>query len=102
MFQGEQLPAVVIHRIDGARDYAMQGPTGLVSSRLQIDCWAKTYTAAKTLARAVAAVLSGIRDDDIGIQGVFIDSERDLGESGSNQAEYLYRTMLDLNIWHRE
>ena len=101
--QGSALPALVFNRIDGAPLYADDGEVGLAQARVQIDCWAATYTAAKQLARAVKASLSGFVGEAGGVDfpSILIDAERDLREGGSNAAEYLFRTSIDFIVWHR-
>jgi len=102
--QGSALPSISLQRVSGVRDYAMQGPTGLVASRVQIDCWGSTYASALGVARAVRDLLSGIRRD-IGsteFQGAFIDSERHGYEKDGNAADAFHRVSMDFQIWHTE
>lgn len=98
--QGSQLPAVVLHRISGVRDYHMAGPSSLVSSRVQADCWALEYRDAVSLSRAVRGVLSGYRAGDT--QGAFIDAERQSVEKETDGAQRYFRVSLDFIIWHAE
>lgn len=98
--QGASLPAVVLHRISGARDYNMDGASGLVRSRVQADCWALTYKDAVRLSRAVRGALSGYRAGDT--QGAFIDSERQSVEKEADGAQRYHRVSLDFIIWHAE
>lgn len=93
-------PYVVMSWVSGPRNYHMQGPSGLVSSRVQIDCYDKTYLAAKALARAVRTILSGYRGGVI--QGVFLDSERDLPASDAGTVNHLFRVSLDFMVHHQE
>lgn len=96
--QGAASPCVVLHRVGGEREQSMAGPDGVVSSRVQVDCWGVTYTAAKSVARQVVAALNGYRAG--AIQRVFIDSERD--DQFLDPPDPLYRTRLDLRVWHTE
>jgi hypothetical protein len=106
--QGSTLPALVLTRIDGLPDYTMAGPSGLVSSRIQVDSWAQTYAAAKDAARAAEAALSGI-DVEIGdgnspatvttLRGGFKQGERDDFEKSAGGVE-LYRVSQDFIIWN--
>lgn len=98
--QGDPLPAVVIHTIDGLPDYTSQGPSGLLSSRIQFDCWGKTYASAKSVARAVAQRLSGFKGTVSGVvfQGGFLEGERDSYEEGTGKSD-LFRVSLDFIIW---
>lgn len=98
--QDAQLPYVVLNVISAPRDYHTRGPSGYVQSRVQCDCYGSTYSAAKTTARALRAATSGIRGDDI--QGVFIESERDLPAEDAGPVNNLFRTSIDLIIHHKE
>jgi hypothetical protein len=97
--QGSSLPALVFNRISGVRDYTMTEASGQVESRVQIDAWAVSYAAAKTLARAVRACLSGIKGtySGVAIQGVFLDGERDTFEGEA--PDRIYRVSMDFNVW---
>lgn len=100
--QGSPLPAVVIQRVSGGPEYADDGEVGLLGARVQVDCWGETYAAAKDQAIAVRGALSALRDR---VQGattfiyVTLEDERDTREPGYNNAEYLFRTSLDFDVW---
>jgi hypothetical protein len=98
------LPALVLTRISGARDYHMQDASGLVSSRVQVDCFAETYTEAKQTARAVVNVTNAYTGtvDGVTFQHVAISGERDYDETESGANRHLFVTSLDLLIWHTE
>jgi len=101
--QGGGKPSIVLSRITGIRDYHMQGPSGLVRSLVQIDCWAGTFTAALTLGRAVIARLSGVGGGDVaGFQLVSLINERHGFEPGAETAERFHRVSLDFELWHSE
>ena len=76
--QGKPDPMAVLYLISGVPDYHMQGASGLVESRVQIDCRAGTVAEALALARAIEARLSGYRGtrDGIKFMGIFKQSER--------------------------
>jgi hypothetical protein len=101
--QAAASPRVVLYRIDGLRDMHMQGPSGLVASRVQVDCIGASYGSAKTVARAVEAILSGYSGSAGGIrfEGCFLIGERDDFED-TDTPDKLFRTSLDFNIWHKE
>jgi hypothetical protein len=100
--QKRELPAIVFTRVDGAPLYADDGEVGIEDPRIQIDCYGETYKSAKLTARAVVARLSEFDGTTGGVkfQFVMLDAERDFRESGSNSAEYLYRTNLDFICWN--
>lgn len=98
--QGTKAPYAVMQRITGIRDKHFQGTSGLVESRVQIDCYNKTYDGVASMARAVNALLSGRR---VGIiQAIFIDSERDLPAADAGDVKQLFRKSLDIIIHHKE
>lgn len=102
--QGETIPAgkgsLVLHRIDGAPSYHLTGPSGLVESRVQADCWALSYGAAKALARAVEDRVSGARfvRGAIRFDAILIIDERDSTFDENNTP--LFRTSIDLAVHH--
>jgi hypothetical protein len=100
--QASALPALVFNRISGAPVYTDDGEAGLAESRIQIDCWAETYSVSKALASAVKASLSGFvgASSGVTVQNILIITERDRRESGSNAPEYLYRVNLEFSVWH--
>jgi hypothetical protein len=102
--QASRLPALVLHRTGGDHDYSMDGPTGLVWSRVQMDGWARTYTEALTVARAAlhaAHRLKGVYQNTR-FQGIFVDGQRDLKTDLNNVdlSERLKAVSVDLRIWH--
>jgi hypothetical protein len=102
--QGAALPYVTVEAITRGPLYADDGAVGLTQDRVQIDCWATTFSGARALADAVIARLSAVRDV---VQGattfvyMLIDNTQDLREAGSNAFEYTYRMSLDVIIWRR-
>ena len=100
--QGNALPAVVLTKVSGVADYTMQGPSTYEQSRVQVDCYASTFLASVTAARAVTAKLSGLRTVQGGTEflGVFKDSERQSHEEGSGGV-WMHRVSLDFLVHHR-
>ncbi len=97
------LPAIVLTRISGTRDLDLHGASGLVDSIVQADCYGETYASAKGAARALRDAVNGrsFTERGVVIQRISIDSERDTNER-DGQARDLFRTSLDLTIWHDE
>lgn len=100
--QASSLPALVLHHISAVRRYTNGGPSDLVTSRVQTDCWALTYEGALALSRAVRARLSGVREqlNGIDVQGIFLDSESH--EYDPDAQEKVHRVRFDFEIWHSE
>lgn len=76
----------------------MQGSSGYVTSRVQIDVYADTYVSAHGTAQSVVGVLSGYRGGSI--QGIFIDSQRDLTGIERGDPNELYRVSIDAIVHH--
>jgi len=95
--QGDALPCIVLHRIDGAPDVHHGGRSGLVQSRVQVDCWGSSYGSAKAVARAVENAITaqtftqGATRFDV----ILIADERD---TTFDETTPLFRTSLDLMI----
>lgn len=110
--RGKPLPSIILTQISGVPDYTMAMPSGLVASRVQVDCWALTNLDATAVARAVKTALSGLRttvpaaaigQPGLQIQGAFLENQTDLPEdSASPPDEVLHRISLDFIIWHDE
>lgn len=98
--QGSALPAIVLHRIDGSPDYHLTGSSGLVESRVQVDCWGLSYGSAKAVARAVEAAVSAARftRGAIRFDAILIVDERDTTFDEGNVP--IFRTSLDLQVHH--
>jgi hypothetical protein len=98
--QASALPAIVLNRVSGGPLYADDGEVGLEQGRIQIDCWADTYSGAKLLARAVTACLSAFDGtvDTKTFEFIELENERDLREGGGDAAAYPFRTSLDFVV----
>jgi len=98
--QASALPAIVLNTISSTPSYSDDGEDGIREDRVQIDCWGSTYASAKSVARAVTTALSAYRGtvDDVTFQYITLDLQHDFRESGSNAAEYLFRTSLDFLV----
>lgn len=100
--QGITSPSIVQTRISGPGDYHLQGPSGLISLRVQLDAWAGTADAAASLANLVKDRLDGYRGtmgtggDAVTVHGVFV---ADLREDYDDEAQ-LYRSGRDFFIHH--
>lgn len=93
--QGQTVPAISLWRVAGGDGYTFDGPDGQTESVVQVDCWAADYSAAKRLARAVKALVSGQSAQGLTL---FVRAERDGYED--DPASLLFRTSLDLTVWH--
>ncbi|WP_426041505.1 DUF3168 domain-containing protein [Brevundimonas sp. TWP2-3-4b1] len=95
--QGSPLPCVVLTRVDGSPDVHHGGRSGLVQSRVQVDCWGVSYGAAKAVARAVETAVTAqtFTQGTIRFDVILIADERD---STFDEITPLFRTSLDLMV----
>ena len=96
--------AISYQEISGQGDHHNEGASGLVQVRMQISCWSKTPAGASALFRAVKESIDGYRGsmgagaEEVDVQGVFIDSWRELFDDGAN----LFGKVADYFIWYAE
>ena len=96
--QGKPFPAIVLNLVSDAGGHTLTGVDGLSNGRVQVDCYADDYGAAKTLSHAVRAVLDAYSGG--GFSGIFHTATRDGREGGTNEADRPFRVSLDfLTHW---
>jgi hypothetical protein len=98
--QGVTGASLVYNEISGQGDHHNEGASGLVSVRMQIGAWAPTADAAHALFLAVKEAIDGYRGPmgNVDVQGVFIDSWRDIDDTEAN----LRGKIADYFIWYAE
>lgn len=93
-------PAISYQRVSGVRFRNLAGPAGRATPRIQIDCWAESYSGARTLAEAVRSAMDGYA----GLMGtttvgsVVLESDIDFYEPDTD----IYRVSMDFWISHIE
>lgn len=100
--QDDGLPAIRFQRISGERVRTLDGPTGLVRPRIQIDAYGKTYAEAKAVAEAVEALLDGYSGPagTDQIEAVSLETDRDLDENPLG--EEAARVSMDFFVSYRK
>jgi len=86
----------VLNTISDIGGYLITSPDGVSQARVQVDCYAGTYGAAKLLSRAVLAALSGYSGGVI--QGVFHAGSRDGRDGGTNEASRAFFVSFDFTL----
>lgn len=86
-------PRISYQRISGGFISSLSGYCGLEHPRIQVDCWARSYSVAKELAVKVRAAMAGAAS----FQSRMI-SDQDFYEPDVN----IYRVSLDFYCWHGE
>ena len=94
--QGQLYPAIVYQRDSTRFLRSFDGHNSLTSTGLQIDCYAKTVSAAAALATRVRSALIDYATSPINL--IAIDNELDLFEPDTE----LHRVMLRFTVWHHE
>ncbi len=103
--QTDAMPAIRWQRISGRHIHFQGGRTGLEQPRIQVDCYASTYSEAKQLATAVRHAIyefAGVRGD-INVRQARLDNDTDGFENvddGSDEGRY--RVQQDWLIWSTE
>lgn len=107
------LPYIVLHVISGDHVQNMEGGSGLVARRMQINSYANEYEAAWTLAEHVRDALQtfkgtlGTGGNTLTVQGIELDGDGDIDiepasgpQRGSQGAPSGVRQ--DYMVWHAE
>jgi hypothetical protein len=98
--QNPTYPLILYAKVTGERINDLSGPSGMAHPRFQIEAWAETYAAAKSLANAIRVCLNGYRGTSgtVRIGSFLIQSERDIYEPEAA----CHRVVMDYAIWHNE
>ena len=93
-------PAISYQRISGVRVRNLSGPAGRATPRIQIDCWAESYSGAKALATAVRSAMDGYAGlmGSTRVGSVVLESDLDFYEPDIA----VYRVSMDFWISHIE
>lgn len=94
--QGASMPAIVLTAVSNVSGHTLDGPWAMSDGRVQVDCYADTYSSAKALGRAVRTALDGYAGGTI--NAVFFENAQDGREGGTNEAERPFRMSLDFFV----
>lgn len=80
--QDATFPAVTYQQISRTQEHAYGVEAGVLSVRVQVDSWAESYAAARSLADEVAAALSRYNGtiNGVTVRDIVLDNERELYE----------------------
>jgi hypothetical protein len=99
--QGAGKPYIVLIVVSDVAGITMRGPDRLSQGRVQVDCYAPSYEAAKAISRALVTLLDGYRGGQFSL--IRHAGSRDHGrEGGTNEAERLHRVGLDFMTHWRQ
>lgn len=102
MPKGAAVPCIVLSRTATADTITMQGATPLRGALIQLDCYASTYYAARSLsavARKLIESFRGTLPDGTEMRGALITKDWDMPfEEGA--LGFVYRAMLELRVWY--
>lgn len=99
--QGSPLPAITLVWVSGLPQVNFNGSAGWSRDRIQIECWGRTYKAAKDLALVLAGrdgLLVAYRGDHLGVRmRTFILGRR--SDTDTDNAGVVHRTSVDVDVW---
>lgn len=92
-------PCIVYNKQSRTRQQLFCGTDGLLSTRLEIDCYADSYIKSVALANAVTAALQDFSGNMAGteVPRIFLENEIDLSDIEPG----LYRQSQTWAMWHR-
>lgn len=96
--QGTALPRIALYRISGVDDTTLDGRSGYLRGRVQVDCYGQDFDEALTVSRTVTAALSGYKGG--AIWHCALDSIRDRPDEAGG--EVLQRVSLDFTVLYAE
>ena len=97
---GQALPALTYTQVAAPRRYTLGGDAGLVTERVQLDLWTRSYYDAARLSDALVAVLSGYKGPlwDVQIEALFVANVLDRYEPETE----LRGKLIDLRVTWKE
>lgn len=96
--QGEGLPRIALYRVGATDDITLDGRSGWMRGRVQVDCYGETFAQAIGTSRAVQEILSGYSGGPIwraALEGI-----RDLTDEKGG--ETIQRVSLDFALTWRD
>ncbi|HEX3739439.1 MAG TPA: DUF3168 domain-containing protein [Terriglobales bacterium] len=100
--KGASVPYLVFQRTATSDLYSMNGFAGVRDALFQVDCYATSYYASRSIAAAVREVLQsykGTLPDSTQVLAVLTEKDWDLEyEEGSKG--FVFRAMLEFRIWY--
>jgi hypothetical protein len=94
--EGAALPRAALYRVSGQTERTLEGP-GLMTSRVQADCYGATYADTLVASRAIRVALDGYQGGPV--LGMFLDAVRDGFE---DDAQLVYRVSMTFTVTSRE
>ena len=92
--QGTAFPCISYQRISGMPANTLSGHSGLEEIDLQIDVWAKTYTEAKAIAKAVRAAMPA--------KGTPFSAHLRMDEDLPGDDGTYFRVSMEYVVWFQE
>lgn len=97
----DNYPAITYQVISENREPQLDKQNGLMQARIQINCWARSYSGAKALKEAVRNAIDG--SDSQFPSGVFIENGIDgVEESEGSRPGRLFVKRMDAMVWVTE
>lgn len=98
--QADPFPAIVLTMVSDDRSQNFEGFDKFRPTRVQIDCYAKTYAEAASLREAViAAVVPAAIVTDTEFLRAFVNNVLDRGDQTETNG-FVHRQLIDFTFWH--
>lgn len=101
------LPYITLAQVSADHEHHMTAAAGLVTVRIQLDCFAATNISLELVVEAVREALDGFRGDmgtpAVDVRRCHLDGDRDglIPSSGENE-KHTFRRSIDFMISHTE
>jgi hypothetical protein len=101
--QGSALPAILLTVVSETTSYTYAGAVDLLSTRVQADIYAASFSAAVAVDRVLAPAMNGFAGEqgDTEFAGIFLESRFDTAEEPESGG-LLHRISRDLMVKHKE
>lgn len=103
--QDDVRPYLVLHEIVAIATNDYGGDIGFVNATMQVDCWADTYAAAKSLRNAVRDALSGWAGTaaSVLVHGIHLLRQRDVTDfPRAAEEREIFGVQMDFRVLYRE
>lgn len=96
--QNVQYPCVLFFALNSTVDNHLQGDSGLRRSRVQVESWAQTFSAAVALSAAVSTALKNYSGT---VDSFVIGATLQLSENPLYEPDLqVFRIIQDYHVWH--
>lgn len=100
--QGTELPRITYRVVTNQPVHSQTGRSGLERYRVQIDCWAKTFSEMVKVAKAIKNAIDGTKGTwgATEFSGIFVENEIDIPErSEHGEGAETFHRAIEFLVW---